>query len=188
MNKEGQNYSVATTSTEVAPAATLNMIESFRYVDDETRAMLVRKPSLIAKIFPSVRQRMVNDIQNRVLEVNADMYLESVRILGQFQLQGLKEELNDRLMRGAAVIRTETIKLAQAKLVEVSANLSSNQQKLIIQIERDLEFCKTIKNSYLRSKYEDAILRLTDEFFDTFERLSEHFKQFLDLRIGGATK
>ena len=185
---EKENNLMVANSTEVTSPATLNMIESFRYVDDETRAKLVKHPSLIARIFPSVKQKMINDIQNRVLEENAEMYLDSVRILGQFQLQGLQEELNDRLMRGAAVIRTETIKLAQAKLVEVSANLSCNQQKLIIQIERDLEFCKGIKNSYLKSKYENAILRLTDEFFDTFERLSEHFKQFLDLKIGGATK
>lgn len=175
-----------TTQTDVTTPVTLNMIQSFRYVDDETRAMLVRHPSLIARIFPTAKQRMINEIQNNALQLNGQMYLESVRTIGQFQIQALQEELRDRLMRGAATIRTETIKVAQEKLVEVSAELSRNQQRLIKQLENDLEFCKNIKSNFLRKKYEEAIVKHTDEVFDTFDRLSSHFKNFLDLRIGSA--
>ena len=41
-----------------------------------------------------------------------------------------------------------------------------------------------IKSDVLRSKYIDAIVRHTDDMFDTFDRLSQHFKNFLDLKIG----
>lgn len=186
MNIEKQDQLPAASTAEVYSPATLNMIQSFRYVDDQTRAMLVKHPSLIARIFPTAKQRMINEIQNDVLKLNGQMYLDSVRTLGQFQLQALREELNDRLMRGAAIIRTETIKVAQAKLVEVSYELSKNQQCLIKQLENDLEFCKTIKSNFLRRKYEEAIVKLTEEVFDTFDRLSQHFKNFLDLKIGTA--
>lgn len=165
---------------------TPEMIQGFRYVDDDARARLAKHPSWIARIFPSAKQRMINDIQNQVLSVSGEEYLKNVKILYLFQRQALQEELNDRLMRGAAAIRTETIKVAQAKLVEVSAELSKNQQILIRQLENDLEFCKTIKSGFLRSKYEEAIAKHTEEVFDTFDRLSKHFKEFLDLRIGSA--
>ena len=176
----------ATCAADATSLATPEMIRGFRYVDDDSRAMLVKRPSLIARIFPSAKQRMINDIQNHVLAVSGDEYLKNVKILYLFQRQALQEELNDRLMRGAAAIRTETIKVAQAKLVEVSAELSKNQQTLIRQLENDLEFCKTIKSSFLRSKYEEVIARHIEEVFDTFDRLSRHFKEFLDLRIGSA--
>jgi len=176
----------ATSAADSTSLATPEMIRGFRYVDDNTRAMLVKRPSLIARIFPSAKQRMINDIQNAVLSLSGEEYLANVRILFQFQRQALQEDLNDRLMRGAAALRTETIKMAQTKLVEVSAELSKNQKILIHQLEDDLEFCKTIKSGFLRSKYEEAIARHVEEVFDTFERLSKHFKDFLDLRIGSA--
>ena len=176
----------ATSAADSTSLATPEMIRGFRYVDDNTRAMLVKRPSLIARIFPSAKQRMINDIQNAVLSLSGEEYLANVRILFQFQRQALQEDLNDRLMRGAAALRTETIKVAQTKLVEVSAELSKNQKILIRQLEDDLEFCKTIKSGFLRSKYEEAIARHVEEVFDTFERLSKHFKDFLDLRIGSA--
>ena len=176
----------ATSAADSTSLATPEMIQGFRYVDDNTRAMLVKRPSLIARLFPSAKQRMINDIQNAVLSLSGEEYLANVRILFQFQRQALQEDLNDRLMRGAAALRTETIKMAQTKLVEVSAELSKNQKILIRQLEDDLEFCKTIKSGFLRSKYEEAIARHVEEVFDTFERLSKHFKDFLDLRIGSA--
>ena len=176
----------ATSAADSTSLATPEMIRGFRYVYDNTRAMLVKRPSLIARIFPSAKQRMINDIQNAVLSLSGEEYLANVRILFQFQRQALQEDLNDRLMRGAAALRTETIKMAQTKLVEVSAELSKNQKILIRQLEDDLEFCKTIKSGFLRSKYEEAIARHVEEVFDTFERLSKHFKDFLDLRIGSA--
>ncbi|MBO7415154.1 MAG: hypothetical protein J6U22_01135 [Bacteroidaceae bacterium] len=171
-------------AAEVTSPETLDMIRSFRYVDDETRAMLVKRPSLIARVFPTIKQRMINEIQNNVLQLNGEMYIESVRVLGEFQIQALKEELNDRLMRGAAVIRTETIRVAQAKLIEVAEELKKNQKYLVTQLDKDFEFCKHISNAFLRRKYEEAIMNLTVEMFDTFDRLSKHFKNFLDLRIG----
>lgn len=162
------------------------MIRGLRYVDDDARVRLEKHPSLIAQIFPSAKQRMINDIQKAVLSLSGEEYLADMRIYFLFQRQAWQEDLNDRLMRGAATLRTETIKVAQAKLVEVSAELSKNQQILIRQLENDFEFCKTIKSSFLRSKYEDAIARHIEEVFDTFDRLSKHFKEFLDLRIGSA--
>lgn len=176
--------SEASSTADVTSPETLNMIKCFKYVDDETRALISKRQSPISRLFPTAKQKMINEIKNNALQLNGEMYLNSVKALGQFQIEALKEELNDRLMRGAAIIRTETIKVAQAKLMEVSDELLRNQQALVKQLERELDFCQTIKSDVLRSKYIDAIVRHTDDMFDTFDRLSQHFKNFLDLKIG----
>lgn len=161
-------------------------VQVYQYVEDATRAIHDYRPTLFSRFFPTVKDRLMSEIQQGVLQVNGKLYVDSVKAMGDCALQAFQEDLNDRLLRWAATIRTETIKVANAKLAEVSEELSRQQQRLIVQIEQDINFCKTIKSEFLRKKYEQAIIQHTDEVFEMIAKLSSHFSTFLDAKIGMA--
>lgn len=157
--------------------ALVDLIQSFPYIDKQTSALLSKDISLFRQIFPSAKQRMI-------IAMKEDANANSLRTLFKLQDLILQEESNDRLIRCAAIIRADTLKLAQDKLVEVSEELSRNQQRLITAFQKDIDFCNNIKSSLLKKKYQEALAGLIEEAFDTFDRLSKHFNQFLDARIG----
>ena len=178
----------------VAPAAnstsltTLNMIDDLKYIDEADRALLRKDPSRFPAIFPSVKQRIIRDFREKAFNIDSQKVLECMNSYKDFEVQAFREELNDRLLRGSAATRALTIKVAEETIVSAAADSSRCQQALVTQLERNIEFCKTIKNPYLRKKYEDAIIKFIDESFDIFDRLSQHFRNFLDLKIGNAAQ
>ena len=167
---------------------TLNMIEDLQYIDDADRALLRKNPSRFPSIFPSVKQRMIRDFHEKAFNIDTEKVLECMERYKDFQVQAFREELNDRLLRGSAATRALTIKVAEEIIVEAAENSSRCQKSLITQLENNIEFCKTIQNSYLRKKYEDAIIKFIDDSFEIFDRLSQHFRNFLDLKIGNAAQ
>ena len=158
-------------------SAWANMVSSFPYLDPGARDYLCNNPSLWRQIFPTAKQRMLAQIRD-------EMSLNALEKFRQFADLAMREDLNDRLIRGAATLRAETIKEAQDKLVEVTEDMSRKQQHLITTFQKNLDFCKSISSPLLREKYQDSLIKAIDEAFDTFEKLSKHFSHFLDTRIG----
>lgn len=186
MDTELNNSLPAVSPVSEVSAPKQEAVQVYQYVEDATRSLREYRPSFISRLFPTVKDRLMNEIQQDVLKVNGKLYVNSVTAMGDCVLQAFKEDLNDRLLRHAATLRTITIKHADEKLAEVSEELSRQQQRLIVQIEKDIDFCKSIKSDFLRKKYEQAIIQHTEEVFDMFAKLSNHFSTFLDARIGSA--
>ena len=167
----------ATITTDVSTSSWDNIIQTFPYIDNDARAILKNNPSRWRQFMLTAKQRMIVDMKE---DANAD----ALRSLFQFQHLVIREECNDRLIRGSATIRAETIKDAQKKLVDVAEDLSRNQQRLITSFEKCIVFCKNIQSPLLKEKYQKALANIIEDAFDTFEKLSKHFNQFLDTRLG----
>lgn len=154
---------------------TIDMVRTDKFLDEETRKLLLSKPSILSRIAPSPRDRRIQEFQTEITD-----------IVCQFLIRDFRENLNDRLLRHAATLRADTVNYCRLKQAEVEDNLSVHLRRLAASICDDITFCHTLPDKFVRDEYEKTIRENFHAMLMEYRRTNNYFNEFLDTQIKGS--
>lgn len=153
----------------------VEMIRNDRFLDEKTRAHLLKRQSILARIFPTQTDSRVQQFQYDITDICCQFFVEEYR-----------EDSNDCLMRLKAALRSDTIIYFRQQQAKVEADLSQTLRTQAIRICQDIDFCNSLPDERVRQNLEEVIRANFRKMLEVYQRTNDYFNESLDTQIKSA--
>ena len=151
-------------------------------IDDQTKDLIFINQSLIQRLFPSQKERMVAEMQTKTIQSALDFRLNLYKISTEFKIEAVREHLNALLLTIRGEYRQQVADFMLSKLEQLHISVDSKQRSVLNIIRGKLDYAATLP-SMLQGRYIAAVEREADGFIVFTERQVRHFEAIIDEQI-----
>ncbi len=142
-----------------------------------------RERTLLQRYFPDRQQRQIEMARHKTVKARYEFLMKAMQIDHQAQLQGIQEMYNDFLIKGKAQIRKDRDEFFQNQLEILMSSLTRKSQEFSERLSTAYQELERIKIPILRERQEQLLLKVSEGYYATAERLMTNFRNILNEEI-----
>ena len=158
------------------------MVVSNQDIDDRTKVLLFNNQSLIQRLFPSHKDRMVAEMQGKVVQSALDFRLNLYKISTEFKLEAVREHFNALLLTIRGEYRQRVSEFMLLKLEQLHVSVDARQRSFTELAKSKLQYAQTLP-PMLQGRYLAVVEREAEGFLNFTERQITHFESIIDEQI-----
>ena len=158
------------------------MVMSNQSIDDQTKDLLFKNQSLIQRLFPSHKDRMVAEMQGKIVQSALDFRLNLYKISTEFKLEAVREHFNALLLTIRGEYRQRVSDFMLLKLEQLHVSVDARQRSFIELAKAKLQYAQTLP-PMLQGRYLAVVEREAEGFLNFTERQIAHFEAIIDEQI-----
>lgn len=158
------------------------MVMSNQSIDDRTKDLLFRNQSLVQRLFPSHKDRMMAEMQGKIVQSALDFRLNLYKISTEFKLEAVREHFNALLLTIRGEYRQRVSDFMLLKLEQLHVSVDARQRSFIELAKAKLQYAQTLP-PMLQGRYLAVVEREAEGFLNFTERQIAHFESIIDEQI-----
>lgn len=182
----GDTYPQATGSMVQQTVNTDNelqeLIRQNQHVNTQTRDLLFQNRTLVQRLFPSQKEKMIQEMQAKMISSALEFRLTLYKLGTEFKLEAVREHFNALLLTIRGEYRSRVSRFMLEKLSELHGVVDSRQRAFLLMVENKIRFAETL-HPMSRSRYLTAIKKEEEGFLSFTERQVAHFESIIDEQI-----
>jgi hypothetical protein len=158
------------------------LVVSNQSIDDRTKDLLFKNQSLIQRLFPTHKDRMVAEMQGKIVQSAFDFRLNLYKISTEFKIEAVREHFNALLLNIRGEYRQRVSDFMLLKLEQLHLSVDARQRSFIELAKAKLLYAQTLP-TMLQGRYLAVVEREAEGFLNFTERQISHFESIIDEQI-----
>jgi len=158
------------------------MLANNHYIDDKTKEMLFRNQSLIQRLFPTQKDRLIAEMQGKAVQTALDFRLNLYRLSTEFKLEALREHFNALLLTIRGEYRARVSEFMLTKLTELHQIVKAKQFAFFEIAKEKVQYAQTIPPMF-QGRYLATIEQEGEGFLTFTQRQISHYEAIIDEQI-----
>lgn len=175
-------YNGMTKQTVEADNELQRMVMNNQSIDEQTKGLLFKNQSLIQRLFPSHKDKMVAEMQGKTVQSSLDFRLNLYKLSTEFKLEAVREHFNALLLTIRGEYRQRVSDFMLLKLEQLHVAVDARQRSFMELAKEKLQYAQNLP-PMLQSRYLAVVEREADGFLNFAERQIAHFESIIDEQI-----
>jgi len=158
------------------------MIQNNHFIDEKTKDYLFKNQTLIQRLFPSQKDRIIAEFQGKAVQSALDFRLNLYKLGSEFKLEAVREHFNALLLTIRGEYRQRVSEFMLSKLQELHIVVDVKQRSFIELAKTKLQYAQTLP-PMLQGRYLAVVEREAEGFLNFTERQISHFESIIDEQI-----
>ncbi|MDR2385521.1 MAG: hypothetical protein LBD80_07690 [Tannerella sp.] len=158
------------------------MIASNRHIDEKTKELLFRNQSLIQRLFPSQKDKLIAEMQGKAVQSALDFRLNLYRLSTEFHIEAVREHFNALLLTIRGDYRQRVSEFMLTKLTELHKIVDEKQRFVIELASGKIQYAEKLP-AMLQGRYLASIDKEFEGFIVFAQKQIQHFESIIDEQI-----
>lgn len=180
--RTGTSYNGMTKQTAEADNELQKMVINNQSIDEHSKDLLFRNQSLIQRLFPSNRDRLVAEMQGKIVQNALDFRLNLYKLSTEFKIEAVREHFNALLLTIRGEYRQRVSDFMLSKLEQLHIAVDAKQRSFMEIAKSKLQYAQTLP-PMLQGRYLATVEREAEGFLFFAERQITHFEEIINEQI-----
>ena len=163
------------------------MILASKNIDDSSRSVIMRDPTLIDRIMHRKKEQALDAVRKDAIMLSGQNFLQLQRAYGEYALISMREKYNNALIKQSVVGRAETVTGAAEVYLHVENLINDVINRCAEQNEAFYNMAAERRAPYIKKAVQERLIRRLEEFFKAIDNLTDYFSGYIKNLLSNPT-
>lgn len=171
------SYDIDKYSNQTDYSLIVKDVEEVEFQDANVKSLIKSSGGLLARIWPSERDKIIQEFQNKKLDAFLSQYYKRLHMAFDAQLKTIRQQYDSYLRRVSTELSQKDANFCMNKLQELSSSVDKIVESMATRCDDAIQHISTIKSDFVREK---TLELYQNRYNDDCETIKFLLKQFND--------